>query len=554
MQRTVRRDYLLWLTAITSDMLSRSVWSLALPFVIFGLTRSTATAGVVQSVGQAAYLCVMLLGGALVDRINRRTGMVVRGITGMVLWIGLGLLLYAHALSLWLLVAIFVAAQLCDGLFGMADNAALRLIVRDDEQFVQVTGINQGREAAVRVGGGPIGGLLYAVGAAIPFLVSGALLGLLIASARAIRADLRPPAAPKTSEPRRGIVRSVGQSVAQGVTFLWGHHILRTLAIAALFINAAFSVVISTALLGLLGDGYSALQLSYLEAVYGAVMLVTALVAAKVVGRLPTGRLLMGAQVFIVCVAVGAAGWHSYAMLFVWLSLYGLVTPLFATSLSGYTFARTPDRLQGRVHSAAALLELSATMVIPALAGWMVHAGCATQSYLVGAVLALVGVGVVAADRGARRLGPTRTWRDGEADPGSAHPQRDGASECPPEHDAGSSFLLRGLGNRPTHRRRWRGAFPRAKASTQSANSLTSRRVLSIQWSSCSSEMPPRTVIVERRPAAVMTRRGGTNQTKARPIRGTEFQLFTIASPRDVAFSVIGVPANIVFMMTLSLA
>lgn len=400
MQRTVRRDYLLWLTATTSDMLSRSVWSLALPFVIFGLTRSTATAGVVQSVGQAAYLCVMLLGGALVDRINRRTGMVVRGITGMVLWIGLGLLLYAHALSLWLLVAIFVAAQLCDGLFGMADNAALRSIVRDDEQFVQVTGINQGREAAVRVGGGPIGGLLYAVGAAIPFLVSGALLGLLIASARAIRADLRPPAAPKTSEPRRGIVRSVGQSVAQGVTFLWGHHILRTLAIAALFINAAFSVVISTALLGLLGDGYSALQLSDLEAVYGAVMLVTALVAAKVVGRLPTGRLLMGAQVFIVCVAVGAAGWHSYAMLFVWLSLYGLVTPLFATSLSGYTFARTPDRLQGRVHSAAALLELSATMVIPALAGWMVHAGCATQSYLVGAVLALVGVGVVAADRG----------------------------------------------------------------------------------------------------------------------------------------------------------
>ncbi|ARO12951.1 hypothetical protein BMR99_11215 [Propionibacterium freudenreichii] len=450
MQRTVRRDYLLWLTATTSDMLSRSVWSLALPFVIFGLTRSTATAGVVQSVGQAAYLCVMLLGGALVDRINRRTGMVVRGITGMVLWIGLGLLLYAHALSLWLLVAIFVAAQLCDGLFGMADNAALRSIVRDDEQFVQVTGINQGREAAVRVGGGPIGGLLYAVGAAIPFLVSGALLGLLIASARAIRADLRPPAAPKTSEPRRGIVRSVGQSVAQGVTFLWGHHILRTLAIAALFINAAFSVVISTALLGLLGDGYSALQLSYLEAVYGAVMLVTALVAAKVVGRLPTGRLLMGAQVFIVCVAVGAAGWHSYAMLFVWLSLYGLVTPLFATSLSGYTFARTPDRLQGRVHSAAALLELSATMVIPALAGWMVHAGCATQSYLVGAVLALVGVGVVAADRGARRLGPTRTWRDGEADPGSAHPQRDGASECPPEHDAGSSFLLRGAGQ-PAH-------------------------------------------------------------------------------------------------------
>lgn len=152
MQRAVRRDYLFWLTATTSDMLSRAVWSLALPFVIFALTSSTATAGLVQSLGQIAYLCVMLLGGALVDRISRRTGMVVRGLTGMVLWIGFGVLVWTHLLNLWILIAIFLTAQLLDGLFGMADNAALRSIVHDDEQFVQVTGINQGREAAVRIG------------------------------------------------------------------------------------------------------------------------------------------------------------------------------------------------------------------------------------------------------------------------------------------------------------------------------------------------------------------------------------------------------------------
>ncbi|CEI30240.1 Membrane protein of unknown function [Propionibacterium freudenreichii] len=340
MQRAVRRDYLFWLTATTSDMLSRAVWSLALPFVIFALTSSTATAGLVQSLGQIAYLCVMLLGGALVDRISRRTGMVVRGLTGMVLWIGFGVLVWTHLLNLWILIAIFLTAQLLDGLFGMADNAALRSIVHDDEQFVQVTGINQGREAAVRIGGGPIGGLLYALGAAVPFLVSGALLGLVIASAKAIRADLRPPVvAENRPEQRRGIVRSVARSVAQGISFMWSQRIMRTLAITSLFINAAFSIVISTAMLGLLGAGYTALQLAYLETVYGVVMMLTAFVAARLVSRLPTGRLLIGAQLFMMVVAVGAAFWHSYAMLFLWLSLYGLVTPLFATSLSGYTFA-----------------------------------------------------------------------------------------------------------------------------------------------------------------------------------------------------------------------
>ncbi|MCT3001274.1 MFS transporter [Propionibacterium freudenreichii] len=409
MQRAVRRDYLFWLTATTSDMLSRAVWSLALPFVIFALTSSTATAGLVQSLGQIAYLCVMLLGGALVDRISRRTGMVVRGLTGMVLWIGFGVLVWTHLLNLWILIAIFLTAQLLDGLFGMADNAALRSIVHDDEQFVQVTGINQGREAAVRIGGGPIGGLLYALGAAVPFLVSGALLGLVIASAKAIRADLRPPVvAENRPEQRRGIVRSV----AQGISFMWSQRIMRTLAITSLFINAAFSIVISTAMLGLLGAGYTALQLAYLETVYGVVMMLTAFVAARLVSRLPTGRLLIGAQLFMMVVAVGAAFWHSYAMLFLWLSLYGLVTPLFATSLSGYTFARTPDHLQGRVRSVAALLELSATMVIPAVAGWMVNSGHNTPSYLLGAVLALVGIIVVCVNPGARRLGPTRMWRE----------------------------------------------------------------------------------------------------------------------------------------------
>ena len=43
-----RRDYGLWLGASTADMLARSCQEVALPFVVFSLTASTASTGVVS--------------------------------------------------------------------------------------------------------------------------------------------------------------------------------------------------------------------------------------------------------------------------------------------------------------------------------------------------------------------------------------------------------------------------------------------------------------------------------------------------------------------------
>lgn len=68
-----RRDYGLWLGASTADMLARSCQEVALPFVVFSLTASTASTGVVhQTAGMIAFLRFALFGGVLVDRVDRR--------------------------------------------------------------------------------------------------------------------------------------------------------------------------------------------------------------------------------------------------------------------------------------------------------------------------------------------------------------------------------------------------------------------------------------------------------------------------------------------------
>ena len=79
-----RRDYGLWLGASTADMLARSCQEVALPFVVFSLTASTASTGVVQTAGMIAFLRCALFGGVLVDRVARRAAMIARGLSGAV--------------------------------------------------------------------------------------------------------------------------------------------------------------------------------------------------------------------------------------------------------------------------------------------------------------------------------------------------------------------------------------------------------------------------------------------------------------------------------------
>ena len=79
-----RRDYGLWLGASTADMLARPCQEVALPFVVFSLTASTASTGVVQTAGMIAFLRFALFGGALVDRVDRRAAMIARGLSGAV--------------------------------------------------------------------------------------------------------------------------------------------------------------------------------------------------------------------------------------------------------------------------------------------------------------------------------------------------------------------------------------------------------------------------------------------------------------------------------------
>lgn len=413
MALTHKRDYGWWLGATTTDMLGRSSQNLALPFIIVGVTGSTAVAGNIQTLGLIAKLSVILLGGVLIDRMDRRHAMYLRGTIGAVLWGILAVLIMLDIVPLWAIAAIVLLVSISDGLFGLADNVALRSIMRDPKEYVQARGMSQARDAVVQVSGEPIGGLLYNLGKSVPFFFASACLAFMTFCAHMIRADLRPRPADEEKENPEGAtatdtaagaggtgnssteggetsrhpIRAALADTVFGFRYLFGEPRLRRLVIANTFIGSGMAAVICAVNFHLISLEYTPLQISLLSVLYAVMMMLGAMLASRLSPRLPGGKTIALAVLGMTGISTLAVFFHDYSQLLFFLGIYGLFTPFIGTMLGGYTFSIIPTELQGRTSSAASILEYGLTAFMPLITGNLVYGGNPQLAFSIGVVL-----------------------------------------------------------------------------------------------------------------------------------------------------------------------
>ncbi|WP_460435778.1 MFS transporter, partial [Angustibacter speluncae] len=158
-----QRDYLVWLAGDTSGALAASVYGFAVPLLTLVVTGEPALAGLVAAAGALGRVAGTLPGGVLADRHDRRRLMVVGGLLGAALTGLLAGALVTGVLDVWWLLAANAAVGLRTGLFGSASNAALPAVVPRDRLGAALSA-NQGRDAAIAMGGGPASGALLAAG------------------------------------------------------------------------------------------------------------------------------------------------------------------------------------------------------------------------------------------------------------------------------------------------------------------------------------------------------------------------------------------------------
>lgn len=432
--------YLTWLVSDTSKGLAGALFGFAIPLLALIVTNDPAQAGIIGGAGMVARLLMTLAGGVLADRHRRIALMLLGSLIGIVLAGGFTLLALGDAMTFGSLLVIDVLLAARSGLFDVAGESAIKEIVPDDAMG-RAQAANQGRDAALQLAGGPLGGLLlgvggWLVGAVMTLCHAIAALTAWMLGRQARRAGLADTGAADENAddpdeaPRVEGGRAVGGAddlgpgtptapatkpnawaeLREGFRWLLSRPDLGGVLLITTVINLGFNAAITTAIYALQQAGYSTLLIGTLSAAIGAVMLVGAVFSPLLVPRIKAGVLTIAglsvASVGVIVLSMVTSPWAIGIVL----GASVLLVPALNAGMMGYFMVATPSHLLGRANSAAGVLGMGAMPLAPLIAGFGLAWVGREWTILFCAALCLVAVVLAVSNRALRALPVEAGW------------------------------------------------------------------------------------------------------------------------------------------------
>jgi MFS family permease len=404
----------LW-TAQTVSSLGDGVTYAALPLLALTVTRDPMMLAVITATGTLPWLLFGVLGGALVDRWDRRRTMWVADAGRAVLLAIAAAAAAFDVLSIPLLAAVAFLLGLGGLFFDTAATAYLSdLLVRDPVLLERANSRLRGTQTAGSgFAGPPLGSALLALGRALPLLadaVSFAVSALLTRSLPAVR------------QPEPEVRESLLRQARAGASYVFRDRLLLGLALRPAVGNIAFLAVETVlALFARDGLGVSSLGFGLLLTAEAAGGLLGAGIASVLGRKLGTGTALTCTAVVEGLAVLGLAAAPNPSLAGLALAVCGAAmgaTMVLAPSLRQ---AIVPARLIGRVASTSRMLAMCAAPFGAFLGGWLASAyGLRTPLYAAAGLL-LAMTAVTATMTSNRRVDAAR--RHAAADSGPAQPE-----------------------------------------------------------------------------------------------------------------------------------
>jgi MFS family permease len=328
-----------------------------------------------------------LFGGVAADRFDRKRVMVaadaVRGVA-------VGLLALSLAAGRPAFAAI-VAVALVEGagtaFFGPASAGAIRSVV-PARQLPAATSTSQARIASVRLIGPPLGGALFGIGRAVPFVADALSYACSLVMVLLMRTPFQ--------EVRQRSGERLRAQIRDGLRFLWAQRFLRTVALLLAFTNiVAPGISLAVVVVGR-DEGLSGARIGAIIAVFGAAMLAGSLASPLLRRWLPARRILLlelwtwvGTGAFVL--------WPHVYVLAAAIIPCGFAIPNSDAVIGAYALALAPDRLVGRLDSALITIVVAAAPLGTVGTGALLEAAGAraTVGALAGLALLLAIVGTL---------------------------------------------------------------------------------------------------------------------------------------------------------------
>jgi MFS family permease len=358
-----------------------SLTTIAYPLLTLAVTHSAAKTGVVAFVRLAPLGLFSLVAGLAADRWSRKGLMIWSDAVRVVAMGVLAGLVLAHDAGFWVILAVAFVEGTGATLFFGAEPGALRAVV-PATQLPAAAGAREARRSVVRLGGPPLGGALFGLGRAVPFVVDAASYAFSTLSLLAMRTPFE--------EERERDETPLRARLAEGFRFMWHQAFLRTTAFVYGIGNFVSSAVLLLVVVIGRRQGFSPGEVGALSAAVGVGTLVGSL-ASPLFRKALSIRAILLLELWTWVACWFFVIWPRAYVLAAAVTLFGVAAPVTDSVVIGHRLAVTPDRLVGRVESVRTTISLLVGAIGPLVAGLLLAATSARSTV---AVFAAVGSGL----------------------------------------------------------------------------------------------------------------------------------------------------------------
>ncbi|HEY2080166.1 MAG TPA: MFS transporter [Streptosporangiaceae bacterium] len=374
---------MLWIGQVVSDTGTNAAL-IAYPLLILALTHSAALAGVVGTVRLVVQIVLGLPGGALTDRFDRRRTMITCDTIRSVVLALLVALVVLHVVTWPVVLVVSVIDGAANVLFDPSATAALPVIVADS-QLEQSWAATEARSYGASLVGPALGGFLFGLGSAVPFLAdSFSYLASAVTVSR-IRGRFRPE--------RSGEPKSIWHEIAEGLRLVWRQPLLRAVVIMAPLVNFAFNGVIFTITVELRQHGTAPGVIGLAQAGIAAGGLAGAIAAPQLQRRLPLSQLVIVMTVAATALFVVAAFVLPSPLVAIPVAITLLLAPTANAALFAAMLRSTPEAMRGRVNSTVIMMATGLAALSPLTAGLIVQH--VSGQWALGAFAVTIGVAAI---------------------------------------------------------------------------------------------------------------------------------------------------------------
>ena len=374
------RDFVLLQVGQTLSTIGSESTAIAYPLLVLAVTHSAAQAGIVGFARIVPWALFGVVAGVFADRHNRKRIMIVSDVIRIA---AISSLLVAFAIDRISVAQIALVAFVEGSLyvfFNVAELGALRSVV-PARQLPAAAAAEQARYSTVFLIAPPLGGALFGLGRALPFLADAVSYVFSLGSLLAMRTPFQ--------EARDEDPATIRTELAEGVRWLWQHRFFRACALLFSWTNLVYEGLFLVLIVVGRRQGLSGAEIGLLFATFGVCSLLGSMAAPRIARLVSMRTLIIGGF----WIQLGFA-----AFLFkpdVYILLVGsipmaLLTPAVNSAVIGYRTAVVPDRLTGRVGGVARTIALCLAAFGPLSAGLLLHSFSPRETVAVYAALMLL--------------------------------------------------------------------------------------------------------------------------------------------------------------------